>query len=92
MKSITPDRCQQELQEQGGTDFGFAYGDAGRFRVAVFHQKGNVSLTLRLIPSRLLGFDDIGLPTIVKRGAAGLAACSWSPGRPVPARPPRSRR
>ena len=23
MKAITPDRCQQELQEQGGTDFGF---------------------------------------------------------------------
>ncbi len=24
MKSITPERCQQELQEVGGTDFGFA--------------------------------------------------------------------
>ena len=33
MKSITPDRCQQELQEQGGTDFGFAFGDMARFRV-----------------------------------------------------------
>ena len=27
MKSITPERNQQELQEVGGTDFGFAYGD-----------------------------------------------------------------
>ncbi|HMP16934.1 MAG TPA: type IV pili twitching motility protein PilT, partial [Gemmatales bacterium] len=36
MKSITPDRCQQELQERGGTDFGFAYSDKCRFRVAVF--------------------------------------------------------
>ena len=25
MKSITPDRCQRELQEQGTTDFGFAF-------------------------------------------------------------------
>ena len=66
MKSITPDRCQQELQENGGTDYGFAYGDAGRFRVSVFHQKGNVSLVLRLIPSKLLSFDEIGLPEIVK--------------------------
>ena len=29
MKSITPDRCQKELAEVGGTDFGFAFGDAG---------------------------------------------------------------
>ena len=29
MKSITPERCQQELQEVGGTDFGFAFGDDG---------------------------------------------------------------
>ena len=27
MKSITPERNQQELQEEGGTDFGFAFGD-----------------------------------------------------------------
>ena len=62
MKAITPDRCQQELQEQGGTDFGFEYRNDGRFRTAVFQQKGNVSLVLRLIPNRLLTFDEIGLP------------------------------
>lgn len=66
MKSISPDRNQQELQEEGGTDFGFAFGDAGRFRVAVFKQKGNVSIVLRLIPSKLLSFEDIGLPPICK--------------------------
>ncbi|MFA6135351.1 MAG: type IV pilus twitching motility protein PilT [Phycisphaerae bacterium] len=62
MKSITPERNQQELQEQGGTDFGFEFGAAGRFRTAVWRQKGFISLCLRLIPSRLLSFDDIGLP------------------------------
>ena len=36
MKSITPERNQQELQEVGGTDFGFAFGEKARFRVAVF--------------------------------------------------------
>ena len=30
MKSITPERNQQELQELGGTDFGFAFGDPSR--------------------------------------------------------------
>src|SRR4030042_1894383 len=62
MKSITPDKKQQEVQEKGGTDFGFAFGDKGRFRTAVFRQKGNLTLILRLIPTRLMGFDEIGLP------------------------------
>jgi len=62
MKAITPDRAQQELQEQGGTDFGFEFGNAGRFRTSVFQQRGNISMTLRLIPSKLFSFEEIGLP------------------------------
>jgi len=64
MKAITPDRNQQEIQEEGGTDFGFAFGNQGRFRVSVFRQKGHLALVLRLIPSKLLSFKDIGLPSI----------------------------
>jgi twitching motility protein PilT len=64
MKSITPDRNQQELQEEGGTDFGFAYGDVARFRVSVFRQKGNLSLVLRRIPTTIMTFEEIGLPKI----------------------------
>jgi twitching motility protein PilT len=65
MKSITPDRCQQELQEEGGTDYGFAFGEAARFRVSVFKQKGCVSMVLRQIPYKMLTFEEIGLPKIV---------------------------
>jgi len=64
MKSITPERNQQELQEEGGTDFGFAFGDKARFRVAVFRQKGNITIVLRLIPTKIMGFEEIGLPKI----------------------------
>ena len=64
MKSITPERNQQELQEEGGTDFGFAFGDEGRFRVSIFRQKGNITLVLRLIPTKIMTFEEIGLPKI----------------------------
>jgi twitching motility protein PilT len=64
MKSVTPEKNQQELQEVGGTDYGFAFGDAGRFRTSVFRQKGNISMVLRLIPSAMLSFEQIGLPRI----------------------------
>ena len=64
MRSITPDRCQQELQEEGGTDFGFAFGEAARFRVSVFKQKGCISMVLRQIPYKIMTFEEIGLPKI----------------------------
>ncbi|RLE46506.1 type IV pili twitching motility protein PilT [Candidatus Woesearchaeota archaeon] len=64
MKSVTPERNQQELQEEGGTDFGFAFGDEARFRVSVFKQRGNISLVLRIIPTKIMSFDEIGLPKI----------------------------
>lgn len=64
MKSITPDKNQQELQEEGGTDYGFAFADKGRFRVAIFKQKESVSIVLRLIPYKMLTFDELGLPKI----------------------------
>ncbi len=64
MKSITPDKNQQELQEEGGTDFGFAFADKCRFRVSVFKQRGVISMVLRLIPFKMLTFDELGLPKI----------------------------
>jgi len=64
MKSVTPDRNQQELQEEGGTDFGFAYGDVARFRVSIFKQRGNISIVMRRIPTTIMTFEEIGLPKI----------------------------
>jgi twitching motility protein PilT len=65
MKSITPERNQQELQETGGTDFGFAFGDKARFRVAVFKQRGHIGLVLRRIPNEFLTFEQLGLPPVI---------------------------
>ncbi|MEW6536497.1 MAG: type IV pilus twitching motility protein PilT [Candidatus Auribacterota bacterium] len=66
IKSITSDAHQQLLREQGGSDFGFAYGELARFRVSVFRQKGQYGLVLRLIPSRIRTLDEIGLPLMLK--------------------------
>ena len=67
MKSITPERNQQELQEVGGTDFGFAFGDKARFRVAVFKQRGFVGMVLRRIPNLFLSFEQLGLPPVIEQ-------------------------
>src|SRR5215204_4689699 len=67
MKSITPERIQQEYEEQGSGDFGFAYGEEARFRVAIFKQKGFCSLVLRRIPNTILTFEQIGLPEMARQ-------------------------
>src|SRR4051795_12820352 len=67
MKSITPERIQQEYEETGSGDFGFAYGEEARFRVSIFKQKGYCSLVLRKIPNKIMTFEQIGLPAMAEQ-------------------------
>jgi twitching motility protein PilT len=52
----------EELNERGTTDFGLAHTTGDRFRVSVLRQRGRLSAVLRLIPSKLLSLEAIGLP------------------------------
>lgn len=67
MKAITPERIQQEFEETGSGDFAIGYGEAARFRVAIFKQRGYTSLVLRQIPNKLLTFQQIGLPAMAEQ-------------------------
>jgi len=62
MRSITSEDSIQQVRENGGTDFGFAFGEMARFRVSVFKEKGNFGVVLRQIPTKLLTLEQIGLP------------------------------
>ncbi|MEZ5965172.1 MAG: type IV pilus twitching motility protein PilT [Planctomycetota bacterium] len=62
---IMPERNRDELEKVGTTDFGYAHGDKCRFRVSVLTQKGSRGIVMRLIPSTLLSFEQIGLPDSV---------------------------
>ncbi|HEY3297747.1 MAG TPA: type IV pilus twitching motility protein PilT [Armatimonadota bacterium] len=67
MRDISPARAQAELEEVQGADFGFSFGNRARFRVSIFMQRGTIAINLRLIPYRLLNFEQIGLnPNIQK--------------------------
>ena len=66
MKQITSERGQTEISEVGSTDFAIGFEDKARFRVNVFKQKQRVAMVLRLIPSKLLTMDELGLPPLIK--------------------------
>jgi twitching motility protein PilU len=56
------DYFQQELE----IDFAVSEPGLGRFRVAVFHQRGNPAMVLRYITADLPKIADLGLPEIMK--------------------------
>jgi twitching motility protein PilT len=66
MQSITPDSHISNVKLNGGTDFGFAFGEKARFRVSVLRSKGNYGLVLRQIPYKMFGLRDIGLPDKIR--------------------------
>jgi twitching motility protein PilT len=55
---------EQRLQfkEQMDVDFAFSWLDRARLRGSVFTQKGQTALALRIIPTRIPSFEDLGLP------------------------------
>ncbi|MCX7785149.1 MAG: PilT/PilU family type 4a pilus ATPase [candidate division WOR-3 bacterium] len=56
------------ITEDGGADFALNYKDLARFRVAIYRQKGYYGLALRLIPNKILPFEEIGfLPHQIPR-------------------------
>ncbi|MEQ8820875.1 MAG: type IV pilus twitching motility protein PilT [Sumerlaeia bacterium] len=63
MREISPPRYIQMLQEHGSSDFAYSYSEQARFRVACLRARGNIGIVMRLIPSRLLPFEVLGLPT-----------------------------
>jgi len=61
-RQLCDDKHWKELQEVGTTDFGLPHASGNRFRVSVMRQRGRLTGILRLIPSELLSFEQIGLP------------------------------
>lgn len=66
MTEITPEKKQKEIERVGSTDFSYDFEGKARFRVACFKQKGMIGLVLRLIPTRVMTFEELGLPESLK--------------------------
>ena len=64
--AMIPPHDLQKAESTGGADFAIAFGSDARFRVSVLRSKGNYGVVLRLIPSKLLSLEQIGLPPMIK--------------------------
>lgn len=65
---MTPEQFQ-EFMETGDLDFSYGIPELSRYRVNIYRQKGQVSLTIRLIPTRIPAMEELGLPAIAEEFA-----------------------
>jgi twitching motility protein PilT len=65
--SVVDDIQKDILLKDKEVDFSFAFGEIARFRANAFHQKGNLALSLRLIPAKVKSIEELGLPASVNK-------------------------
>jgi twitching motility protein PilT len=63
--SVLTDAQKKRFEETMELDFSFGIRGLARFRCNVFNQRGAVAAVYRLIPERIRGFDELGLPSVI---------------------------
>jgi len=67
MEPITPADTWAEFQSTGDADFAYELPDVARFRVNLFRQLRGSGAVLRVVPSRILTLEQLGLPPQIRR-------------------------
>ena len=65
VSEFMPERNRQEFKEINDTDFAYELADCGRFRCNVFRTRMGMGGVFRLIPSKIVTTEDLGLPKSV---------------------------
>ena len=60
---------ETQLRERLQADLAYASPGNGRFRVNIFHQRGEISIALRVIPPQVRTIRDLKLPPVVEQVA-----------------------
>jgi len=64
--SVLTDAQKHKFEEENELDFSFGLKGLSRFRANVFMQRGAVAAALRTIPFKIMTFDELGLPAVVR--------------------------
>src|SRR4051812_49197674 len=64
--SILNNSQRQTLETENQLDFSYSVPGKGRFRVNAYHQRGSVSAAFRLIPSKTVPIEELGLPPVIR--------------------------
>jgi twitching motility protein PilT len=70
MKPIAPPPRWQQFEETGDTDFSYHVPSIGRFRVNLFRQRRGAGAVFRIIPTKIMTIEQLGLPSQLSKMAA----------------------
>ena len=65
--SVLNEGQKQKFEEENELDLSFGIQGLARFRCNVYRQRGAVAAAIRVIPVKIRGFDELGLPAIVEQ-------------------------
>ncbi len=63
--SVLTDQQKKRFEEALELDFSFGIRGLARFRCNVFNQRGAVAAVYRVIPEKIKGFNELGLPPVL---------------------------
>jgi twitching motility protein PilT len=64
--SIMNNKQKERFHDAAEADIGYGVKGLGRFRINVFQQRGNASLAIRAIPTRIMKFNELCLPPVLQ--------------------------
>ena len=67
VKPITPEALWKSYQETGDLDFSYEIPGLSRYRVNLFRQQRGAGAVFRVIPSKIMTIEQLGLPEQVRR-------------------------
>jgi twitching motility protein PilT len=67
VQPITSERLWEEFQATGDVDFSYEVPGLARYRVNLFHQQRGSGAVFRIIPTKIMTLDQLGLPDQVRR-------------------------
>ncbi|MBM4247770.1 MAG: PilT/PilU family type 4a pilus ATPase [Deltaproteobacteria bacterium] len=66
IRQITDEKQRERLDNDRQLDLGYGNDAVGRFRVSVYHQRGELRVAMRSIPKNIRSLDQLQLPKIVE--------------------------
>ncbi len=88
--SVLNEGQKQKFEEDNELDLSFGIQGLARFRCNIYRQRGAVACAIRVIPTKIKGFHELGLPPIVEQladrpkglilvtGPTGSGKSTWS--------------
>lgn len=66
-RAMMNEHQEKTFRERFECDFSYSLSGTGRFRGNAFRQRGGINVVLRIVPTKIPTFEEVGLPLVLKK-------------------------